>query len=191
MSTIILGHTFTHLGKTWWSTDSYPVTERSFRALIPGQQVCFSVFKLSLNNKTINSEAWQPSVASGIQFCHYPGRIVVYSVLQKSWNLFTKKSDIPADDGAQLFRFVYCSIPLCILCWLRLLQAGIYAHFGYITMRETYVNGWNRGWFWKMQFWSPNKLCFFKVVLVFKTISSLLKSTFKKVYMVGGWTMTG
>lgn len=69
----------------------------------------------------MSSEACQPSVASFVivthmwkdccLFCY----IVQYNIPILEF-IHKKKSEIPADYGVQLIKFVYFVIPLCILC---------------------------------------------------------------------------
>lgn len=76
--------------------------------------MCFTVFKLTLNNKLICSEACQPSVAFSL--------VVIITHMGGLSNLFysntgiysQQKSEFPADDGVVLLRFVYFSSSLCI-----------------------------------------------------------------------------
>lgn len=133
MSTIILEHTFTtNLVKTWWQ-----------RAVFLSLFLCRDC-RTTKCASTCSDCHWNHKQRGLAAICgrrhslwslsHICGRAVVCVLLYNNPGIYSqKKSEIPADDGAQLFTFVYFSVPLCILCWLRLLQAGIYTHFGYIT----------------------------------------------------------
>lgn len=145
-------HTFTtNLVKTWWSTGSYLVTEgiiyRSFLCLCSGTTSVLQCVP-SLNNKIISREACQPSVASGISvlsISHMCGRIVVYSVIQPSWNLFTKRNSSSwwgtAFQICLFFNpFVY---PLLITApsgW------NLYAVLTLVTSPGANTCGWVRSW---------------------------------------------
>lgn len=109
--------------------------------LCPGSRITnVKVFQMSLNNTITSSEACRPSEDGAFEFCHHllssnPG---IYS---------SKKSEIPADDGMQLFRLVYPSAHLCILCWLLLLQGEIYPlHPLLVTSPPANTCWWVRLW---------------------------------------------
>lgn len=170
------GHTFTtNLVKTWWSTGSYLVTEgiiyRSFLCLCSRTTSVLQCV-LSLNNKIISSEACQPSAASGIyvlSLSHICGRIVVCSVSQPSWNLFTKRNSswlwATAFHICLFFNpFVY---PLLITA-----PSGWNPHFGYITRsKHMWVGEIVGDFFGKYfeKFWSPNSSASLRSLLSLKT----------------------
>lgn len=106
---------------------------RTFPPVVLGMEyVCFqkalftnvNIFPARLEGvSTVNEEQSHEQWALPVLWL---SKIYGRTVVQQSWNFFMRKSEIPANDEAQLFRCVYFSPPLRIHCWLLLLQAEIY-----------------------------------------------------------------
>lgn len=141
------------------------------------------MFQLSQNNKIISSEVCQPLVWS---LSHILWKDCCPAILEFIHKKKEKKSEVPADDGVQLFRlFISIFQPHCVsfvdYCSFRL-KSILCTHFGYIT-KSKHVDGWARGWFLEntaVQFWSPNSFASLRLFLSLINTSSMLKRDFKK-----------